>query len=262
MRRVPRHARWSRRALLQALAALTAGPRADVVAQTADDGRTQSFRLAAGAPVSLRTIAGTVRIAGVDGLDEVRLRVARRAERAVLAASPIAVDVTGAGLRIDATPGLVAGTHGVSADVMLEVPPDAVVDAIEIDDGRLEVDGVRGAIRARVARGDIRAANVSGIVRLETSMGDVTVSRARLSAGGLLRLRAFNGDVRLAFAAPPEDARILALALNGTITSAIPLTAKEGWGPRWAEASIGRADRVVSLDVVTGTIRIELPDAR
>ena len=195
--------------MLQALAALPAAPMADVVAQTVDDGRIQSFRLAAGAPVSLRTIAGTVRIAGVDGLDEVRLRVARRADRAVLAASPIAVDVSAAGLRIDATPGLAAGTRGVSSDVVLEVPPDAVVDAIEIDDGRLEVDGVRGAIRARVARGDIRAADVSGIVRLETSIGDVSVSRARLSAGGLLRLRAFNGDVRLAFATPPEDARIL-----------------------------------------------------
>ena len=71
-----------------------------------------------------------------------------------------------------------------------------------------------------------------------------------------------NVGTLVVFRVGPEDARILALALNGTITSAIPLTSKDDWGPRWAEASIGRADRVVSLDVVTGTIRIELPDRR
>ena len=79
---------------------------------------------------------------------------------------------------------------------------------------------------------------------------------------GILHKMAAEAPGKTLIAAPPEDARILALALNGTITSAIPLTSKDGWGPRWAEASIGRADRVVSLDVVTGTIRIELPDRR
>ncbi len=142
------------------------------------------------------------------------------------------------------------------------MPPDVTVDAIEIDDGRLDIDGVRGQVRARVTRGGIRATNVSGVVRLETSMGDVVVTRARLTPDGLLRLRTFNGDIRLAFEAPPEDARILALALNGTIDSAIPLSSKDGWGPRWGETSIGRADRVVSLDVVSGTIRIEVGGGR
>lgn len=254
--------RWSRRSLLRALATMPAWPAAAFAAQAADDGRVQSFALAAGAPLALRTIAGTVRVEGVPGRTDVQLRVARRGDRAVLAAAPILVDTTGAGVRIDVTPGLAAGTRGVSTDVVLQLPPDVTIDAIDIDDGRLDLDGLRGAVRARVTRGGIRATAVSGVVRLETSMGDVVVTRARLTADGLLRLRTFNGDVRLAFEAPPDDARIMALALNGTISSTIPLTSKDGWGPRWGEASIGRADRVVSLDVVTGTIRIEVGGGR
>ena len=35
----------------------------------------------------------------------------------------------------------------------------------------------------------------------------------------------------------PADARILALALNGSIASEIPLTMKETWGPRWGDVS-------------------------
>jgi len=80
-----------------------------------------------------------------------------------------------------------------------------------------------------------------------------------LSAGGVLRLRAFNGDLRLRLAERPADARILALALNGSVTSTIPLTMKNTWGPRWGEATIGAGEPVISLDVITGMIEIRSP---
>ncbi len=69
-------------------------------------------------------------------------------------------------------------------------------------------------------------------------------------------MRAFNGDVLLTLAARPTDARILALALNGTIASDIPLNRKESWGPRWSEATLGKGEPVISIDVVTGKIEI------
>jgi DUF4097 and DUF4098 domain-containing protein YvlB len=72
----------------------------------------------------------------------------------------------------------------------------------------------------------------------------------------LLRLRTFNGDVRLTLAKPPTDARILALALNGSIESDIPLQRKDSWGPRWGEATLGTGEPVISIDVVTGRIVI------
>lgn len=74
-----------------------------------------------------------------------------------------------------------------------------------------------------------------------------------------LRLRAFNGDVRLTLAERPANARILALALNGHITSEIPLTMRDTWGPRWGEATLGRGEPVISIDVVTGTVDLRSP---
>jgi hypothetical protein len=79
-----------------------------------------------------------------------------------------------------------------------------------------------------------------------------------LSADGLLRLRAFNGDVRLTLVEKPSDARILALALNGTISSQIPLRMKDTWGPRWGEATLGKGEPVISIDVITGKIDIRV----
>ena len=51
----------------------------------------------------------------------------------------------------------------------------------------------------------------------------------------------------------------MALALNGTIRSEIPLTMKDTWGPRWGEVTLGRGEPVISLDVVNGGIEIRAP---
>ena len=112
---------------------------------------------------------------------------------------------------------------------------------------------------ADVRRGTIAAADSEGTLRLESGIGDIVANRMRLSAGGLLRLRTFNGDVRLTLAERPSDARIMALALNGTITSDIRLTMKDTWGPRWGEATLGKGEPVISIDVITGTIQISAP---
>jgi hypothetical protein len=147
----------------------------------------------------------------------------------------------------------------LQATIRLDVPRAVSIERIQIAEGRLEIADLTGAVTADVRRGPIAATRVNGVVRLETGIGDVTVDQARLVPGGLIRLRTFNGDIRLAFAEAPADARVMALALNGTVSSQIPLRAKTAWGPRWAEATIGRGEPVVSLDVVTGTIRIEAP---
>jgi hypothetical protein len=52
----------------------------------------------------------------------------------------------------------------------------------------------------------------------------------------------------------------MALALNGTINSDIPLTMKDTWGPRWGEATLGKGEPVVSIDVITGRIEIRTRD--
>jgi hypothetical protein len=140
--------------------------------------------------------------------------------------------------------------------VVLRVPADARIEQVRLLEGKLTVERFRGSLTADIRRGPIEGTDVSGALRLEAGIGSVILSNARLDPRGVLRLRAFNGDVRLHMPAPPNDARVLALALNGTIQSDIPMTTRDSWGPRWSEATLGAGEPVISIDVVTGTIEI------
>jgi len=139
------------------------------------------------------------------------------------------------------------------------VPLSAVIDRVQVMEGRISISRFTGTINADIRRGPIEGKDVSGTLRLESGIGSVILTGTRLSANGLLRLRAFNGDVRLTLAERPTDARIMALALNGSIKSEIPLAMKDTWGPRWGETTIGKGEPVISLDVVTGTVEIRSP---
>jgi hypothetical protein len=182
--------------------------------------------------------------------------------------APTAAGLARVPVTIDESPEHVT-IHGVQTDggasadyrtdIVIRLPRSATVDRLSIQEGRLSIQQFSGVIRADLQRGPIDAVDLAGTARLETNIGPIVVSRAELTPGGLLRLRTFNGDVRLGLRARPSDARILALALNGPIRSEIPLTMKQSWGPRWGEATLGRGEPLISLDVVTGTIEITCP---
>jgi hypothetical protein len=142
------------------------------------------------------------------------------------------------------------------ARVELRVPAWIAIESIKIVDGELSLEGLTGKVSADVRQGRITATGISGVARLETGFGDVVVDRARLVPGGLLRLRAFNGDVRLTLAGQPEHARVLALTFNGKIESNLPLTRKEAFGPKFAEATFGNGEPLISIDSITGNISI------
>jgi hypothetical protein len=146
--------------------------------------------------------------------------------------------------------------RGARSRVEMRVPTGVALESIKIVDGELTLKGLRGTVAADVRQGQISASGVSGVVRLETGFGDVVVERAELRPGGLLRLRAFNGNVRLALSSYPTNARVLALTFNGTIESDLPLARRESFGPKFAEGTFGTGDPLISIDSVTGNIAI------
>ncbi|MGE0814929.1 MAG: hypothetical protein AB7O28_11645 [Vicinamibacterales bacterium] len=249
-----------------ALAALTAAltvalaPAPDAAVRAAvEDRAVRTVSLADGQALSLAASVGSVRVTGDASRDDVRIEIVRRAPAADgLAAMPVEVEERDGGVRIDVTQRDHAADPARRVEVAILAPPTARIGPITLDEGTLTVRGVERAICGVVARGDISAADVAGEVRLETTIGSIDVRRARATDGGVIRLRTFNGDVTLGLSGPLRDTRVLALALNGTIRSSLPLAMKDGWGPRWGEASIGAATRVVSIDVVTGTIRVDV----
>src|SRR5205814_8235700 len=131
-----------------------------------------------------------------------------------------------------------------------------VFGSVRVFEGRVRLHILRRAGDVALQRGAIEAAGLGGRVRLDTGLGSVDVRGAELTPGGMMRLRVFNGPLRVRFAHPPANARILALTFNGAITSDIPLTMTDRFGPRFGESTIGTGDPVLSMDVVKGDISV------
>jgi hypothetical protein len=145
------------------------------------------------------------------------------------------------------------------ARVRVKVPAHAIVRDVEVFEGALVLEGLRGEVRASIERGTAIGRRLSGIVRIETGSGDLSVTDAELSPAGLLRLRAFNGNVTLGLTGRPRDARILALTLSGRIYTDLPLSERAGFGPRFREGIFGKGEPLISIDVVRGDITINAP---
>ena len=230
-----------------------------IAAADVTDRQTQTIALPQGKPLSIEVTIGTVRIDGWDRSD-VEITVERRApSQAQFARLPLTIEETPARVTVRALQTENTTDPAFRADVSVRVPRTALIDRVQVLEGRIAIDGFNGTLTADVRRGPIEGKGLSGTLRLEAGIGSVTLTSARLSANGLLRLRAFNGDVRLALAERPADARIMALALNGHVKSDIPLTTKDTWGPRWGEATLGKGEPVISIDVVTGQVEIKSP---
>ena len=220
----------------------------------------QSFTvpLPTGRAVTLALTVGHLRVEGESRADA-RIDVVRTAPSAeALSRIPVRVEESAEEVRIVGVQADDAADPALRTDVTLRVPREALLKSLRVMEGRITLAGLGGTVNADLRRGPIEASGLQGTVRLETGIGDVTATNMRLGANGLIRLRAFNGNVRLALAARPSNARVMALALNGTIKSEIALTMKNAWGPRWGETTIGDGDAVISLDVITGVIEIEV----
>lgn len=225
----------------------------------AADVQTRVVPLPAGKTLAIEVTVGNVRIEGTTKSD-LEISIERHApSTAQLANLPVAIDDTPSRVSVRVVQADGGTDPALRSDIIVRVPAAAVIDRVQVLEGRITVQRFAGALTADIRRGSIEGKDVSGTLRLESGIGSVVLTGTRLSPNGLLRLRAFNGDVRLALAERPADARIMALALNGSITSQIPLTMKDRWGPRWGEATIGKGEPVISLDVISGTIEIRSP---
>ena len=214
--------------------------------------------LAPGTAVSLQVTIGQVQVSGWDRAD-LSVEIVRRApDAASLARFPSHIDTSGKAVVIRVVQPDGSRDARLRSDVVLRVPRAAELRELSLFEGRLEIEGLTGTVAAHVERGDVVARNVSGAIRIETSIGGIRLERATLSPGGLIRLRTFNGDVKVELASRPENARVLALSMGGTIGSDVPLTRKERWGPRWGETTIGAGGALISIDVVNGNIDLKL----
>jgi hypothetical protein len=205
----------------------------------------------AGASLEIALGAADVVVVGAAG-DRVRVSPIDPGD----AASARAVSMTGdarVGVRLTGAPAAAASPR---PKIRVEAPASLPL-VVTLDNGEVRAEDMIGGASVRVVRGSIRAHALRGRVRLEIDTGPIVADAVRLSDGHSLKCRTFNGDVSIALEAPPADARILALTLNGAIRSSLPLATRAAFGPRFGEATLGAGAHVLSIDVVRGDIAIE-----
>ena len=218
--------------------------------------------IASGGAIHVDATIADLTITTADRAD-VQIDVERRAPtRADLARYPVAIDETADGLGVRVTQPGDARDPRLRAAITIAAPSAAVFAPVRVFEGRVRLTNVRTAADVAIRRGAIEAARVAGRIRLTSDLGGIDVRDAELAGDGVMRLRVFNGPLRVAFGAKPANARILAVTLNGAIASDIPLTMKDRFGPRFGETTIGSGEPVLSMDVVKGDISLTVGRVR
>jgi hypothetical protein len=184
----------------------------------------RTVAIAEGTPIHLSATVADVSITGSARTD-VSVEIVRKAPSAGdLARYPATIEERPDGLHIDAVQTDDGRDANLKTEITVAVPSNAVFQAIRVFDGRVSLTNLTRVCDVDLRRGAITAAQLAGRVRLEAGLGSVDVRDSALTPGGMMRLRVFNGTVRVRFAKAPASARILALTFFGTITSDIPLT--------------------------------------
>lgn len=210
--------------------------------------------IAAGTPIFIDATVADVSITASSRSD-VRVDLVRHAPTAGdLAVMPAVVDLRADGLHVSAVQDRDGRDPRVRSVIEIAAPAGAAQTKVRVFEGRVRLLNVKGGCDVDLRRGAIEAAGLAGRVRLEAGIGAVDVRDSDLTPGGMMRLRVFNGPLRVRFERMPANGRILAVTLNGGITSDIPLTMKDRFGPRFGETTLGSADPVLSMDVVKGDI--------
>jgi len=195
-------------------------------------------------------------IAAADRAD-VQVDIERHAPtRADFARFPATIETTPDGVCVSVAQADEGRDPHLKSTIAIAAPASAVFPSVRVFEGHVRIDDVRSAADVAIRRGAIDATRLAGRIRLESELGAIDVRNAELTPDGMLRLRVFNGPVRVRFAHRPANARILAVTLNGSVSSDIPLTMKDQFGPRFGETTIGAGDPVLSMDVVKGDIAL------
>jgi hypothetical protein len=231
---------------------------ATTCAADAVDRVTRSFTVSSGISVRIDATIATVTIVGSNRPD-IQVEVVRRAPSASdFAKYPAVIDQIADALHIRSVQADEGRDANLKTEITVRSPATVPFNPIRVFEGRVTLTNVRSGCDVDLRRGAIEATGVAGRVRLESGLGSIDVRDSELSPDGMMRLRVFNGPVRVRFRRAPANARILAVTFNGTIASDIPLTKKDQFGPRFSEATLGSGEPVLSIDVVTGDIRITL----
>jgi len=215
----------------------------------------ESRPLSANGEFSLENTNGTVRLTAWDTA-KVRIEAEKRAgsEHAL---KELRVEIEGDGDHVSVRtryPHLHFLGRTGQVDYRISVPRGARVRVADVN-GRVEVDGVAGAVRARTVNGTVDVTGAVSEVEASTVNGGVEVAFARVDPAGRSALSSTNGSLRLTL---PSDAgaEIEARTVNGSVGCDFDL-ADARKTRRRIEGRIGTGGARFELGTVNGSVHVD-----
>lgn len=152
--------------------------------------------------------------------------------------------------------------HAATVDYTLHVPRNGHLDKIELVNGKVSIEGVRGGVRASSVNGEVDARDVAGEMTLQSVNGRVSADVHSLSHS--VSLGTVNGQVALKL---PSDtsAEIDASTIHGNISNEFNIPVNHGHFAPGSElrARLGSGEARMKLSTVNGGIEIQrAPDGK
>lgn len=216
-----------------------------------------TYPLAANGEISLENVNGGVKISTWDR-NEVQVdavKYARTEDR--LANIKIEVDSRPDELRLRTRFHSHFNNNPGGVRYTLIVPRAVRVDKIDLVNGGLEVEGVRGDFKASLVNGTVRARALSGEVEISTVNGRQEVSLEGPDVSRPVRLDSVNGRIELSL--PPDvNARVEASTLNGGIDSDFGIQVhRVSMIGHELEGTLGNGGTEIKLHDVNGSIALK-----
>lgn len=213
----------------------------------------ETRRLDPDGTVSIENQNGSVR---VDTWAESTVRIEAEKRGAGTALKSIRIEIRGEGERVDIETRLPRWFFGHAGAVRYHVTvPERAHVKVETANGRVEIRGVSGPVRASTVNGSVEVEGSSGRVEASTVNGSIRAS-LRDVAPEWHRFQTTNGsvDVSLPGGASGEfEAR----TVNGRIETDFPLTVSGGRGSRRLQGRLGDGKARFEMSTVNGSVRIE-----
>ena len=225
----------------------------------------QSYPLTATGRVNIANINGDVHINAWDR-NEVKVDAVKRAYRPERF-SEATIDVTNTAdsvvIKTKYTErNLTFDSHSpennpASVEYTLTVPRGARIDGVELVNGSLDIEGVRGEVRASLVNGKVKANDLSGEVNLSTVNGAIEVNAAGLADSKGVSLNSVNGSIVLSVPSG-ASAQVRASTVHGGISNDFGLTVEKGqYVGRNLTGEIGSGGPRIRLNNVNGSIAIK-----
>jgi DUF4097 and DUF4098 domain-containing protein YvlB len=216
----------------------------------------QTYELKGDGEVSVENVTGSVRIRAWDR-DEVKVDAVKSARRQDHL-DKVEIDVQSKPGKVQIrTKYLGRGSKdsAASVDYTLRVPRDSKVRKINLVNGPVEIEGVRGEVVVNSVNGPVSVTGVLGKTTLSTVNGPVKAAFKELHEPA--SLASVNGTVTIALAAG-VDANLSATTLHGGISSDFPITVERSspLGQK-LEGELGAGGPQIKLSTVNGGIHVD-----